>query len=265
MKIVEAKYRRLILSSLPFMYTYITRLGTLFRFSQFFGEMVPIMIMTYALVNNYHLNAILAIKFMYFVLFSVFMYITFFTLYEIGYIINDCVATKYESKPSMRYVDSIYWKYLVGSKLGFFTFLTALAWVIFQIDIFLFVAYGTLTMFLFLLHNRLPLQDRALSYFWLESMRLMMLPYIVIHDQSKILIMFVLIFPELFWRIIRYVRIKYLSYDRKFSTFDLKVSLVSVFMVCIFLFQFDISLIPVLALGYLIIIVGIIISIHLYG
>ena len=92
-----------------------------------------------------------------------------------------------------------------------------------------------------------------------------MLPYTVIHDQSKILIMFVLIFPELFWRITRYVRIKYLSYDRKLSTFDLKVSLVSVFMVCIFLFQFDISLIPVLALGYLIIIVGIIVSIRLYG
>jgi hypothetical protein len=227
--------------------------------------MLPIMVMTYILGNNNSLNAVLDIRFAYFVLFTVFMYITFFTLYETGYIINDCVTTKYESEPSMRCADSIHWKYLVGSKIGFFAFLTILAWVIFQIDIVLFVAYGTLTVFLFLLHNRLPLQDRGLSYFWLELMRLMMLPYTVIHDTSKILIMFVLIFPELFRRISRYVRIKYLSYDRKFSTFDLKVSLISVFMVCIFLFQFDISLIPVLAAGYSIIIMGIMISIFLRG
>lgn len=248
------------------MYLYKTRLGNVFRFLQFFGgEILPFTLLTFLVLNSSSLNAILSLNFGYFFLLAAFLYLTFFTLYEAGYIINDCVATKFESNPSIRYVDNVNWKYLVSSKLFFFALLVALGSVFFQINGYFFITYGSLTMMLFLIHNRLPLQERGFSYFWLELMRLMLLPFLLLISSGQILIMFLLIIPELLRRTLRYMRIKSLSSDRKFSFFDLKVSLISVFMVCIFLSQFDITLIPVILMGYAIIMAGMLYSISVHA
>jgi len=258
------KKLRLAIPFLPFMYMYVTRLGTLFRFFQFFGgEVLPITVMTYLLANNGSLFVIFDIKFATFMIFSVFIYTVFFTFYEIGYIVNDCVAVKYESIPSMRYVACDKWKLLVLSKSIFFVLLLMLAKIIFRIEIWATVVYCSITLFIFLLHNRLTAQDRGMSYFWLQFMRLMMLPYVNFQDFKMLLIMVMLIFPELVRRSVRYLRIKYLSYNRKFSIFDLKTSLLSIFVVGILLFEFDVCLVLVLTSGYVIIVAGILMSLYL--
>ena len=246
------------------MYMYTTRLGTIFRFLQFLGgEIVPITIITFLILNSGSFSELVSIKFIYFSLLSIFIYATFFTLYEIGYIFNDCISTKHEQEPSMRYRDTDQWKYLVASKLAFFVILLTIATLIFQINAYLLIAYGSVTMALFLLHNKLPFHDRGFSYFWLESMRLMILPFLMLINSNEIMIMLLIISPELLRRTLRYLRIKYLSNDRKFSTFDLKVILLSVCMICIFFLQFNLSLIPIVLTGYSILITGIIFSIAL--
>jgi hypothetical protein len=253
----------LMIPFFPFMYLYVTRLGTAFRFFQFFGgEILPITVMTYSLLNNGSLFVIFDVKFATFMLFSVFVYITFFTLYEIGYAINDCVAVKYDSNPSIRYVACSKWKFLVLSKSIFFFLLLMLTKIIFRVEVSTIIIYYAVTFFLFLLHNGLAVQDRGVSYFWLEFMRLMILPYVSFQDFNMLLIMIMLIFPELVRRSFRYVRIKYLSYDRKFSIFDLKMCLLSVFVVSIILFVFDVHLVSVLLSGYVIIVSGILISLY---
>jgi|GEM_PF-2873755 len=251
---------------MPCMYMYITRLGTLFRFFQFFGgEILPMIIMTYLTLKNGFVLALFDVEFAFFAVSSLFVYFVFFTLYEVGYVINDCVAIKYESRPTLRYNECDHWKYLVFSKVLFFIFLTLLAGIIIHIDIYAIMFYGAVTLFVFILHNELSVQDRAITYFWLQFMRLMVLPYAMVHNTCTLFIMILLVFPELFRRSVRYMRIKYLLKDRKFSTFDLKASLISLFMVGILICKFAFYLIPALIFGYVIIVVGIVISIHLRG
>ena len=200
-----------LVSYLPFMYLYVTRLGTGFRFFQFFGgEILPITIMTYLLLNNdYSLISILNIDFGYFTLFSLYSYLIFFTVYEIGYITNDCISVQNELNPSIRYHNRQHWKYLVISKLGFFSILVYVSTILFNITFWFFVFYCGITMFLFLLHNILPLKERGLSYFWLTLLRLMLLPALVfITDTNHFLIVLLFIFPELLRRTLRYLRIK---------------------------------------------------------
>jgi len=253
-----------LMSFLPCMYMYFTRLGTPFRFFQFFGgELLPMIVMTYLSLNNGSILALFNVEFAFFVSLSLFVYFTFFTLYEIGYVINDCVTTKYESRPTLRYNKCDYWRYLVFSKILLFIFLTLFASVTFRVNIFAIFFYAAVTLLIFMAHNGLSVQDRSVTYFWLQFMRLMILPYTVIHDIYALLIMILLVFPELFRRGVRYMRIKYLSQDRKFSTFDLKASLISTFLVGIFICKFAFHLVPALIIGYAIIIAGIIISILL--
>jgi len=251
---------------LPCVYMYFTRLGAPFRFLQFFGgELLPMIVMTYLILKNGSILALFDVDFAFFVGLSLFVYYTFFTLYEIGYVINDCLAVKYESKPTLRYDQCDQWSYLVFSKLLFFIFLTFLAYKIFGIDIYALIFYGIVVLLVFILHSRLAVQDRGVTYFWLQFMRLMILPFTIIHDVYTLLIMTFFVFPELFRRGVRYMRIKYLSQDRKFSTFDLKASLISIFLVGIFVCKFVFYLVPALIIGYAIIIAGIMISIRLKG
>ena len=246
----------------PCMYMYITRLGSFFRFFQFFGgEILPMIIMTYLTLKNGFISSLFNVEFAFFVASSLFVYFVFFTLYEVGYVINDCVAIKYESNPTLRYNECSYWKYLIFSKILFFIVLTLLVNTVIHVDIYDIMFYGTITLLIFILHNKLPIQDRGITYFWLEFMRLMILPYAIIHDTYKLIIMILLIFPELFRRGVRYMRIKYLSQNRKFSTFDLKASLISIFMIGIFICKFAFHIISALIFGYAIIIMGIMISI----
>ena len=132
--------------------------------------------MTYALINNGRLSALVDIKFAYFMIFSIFVYFVFFTVYEIGYVINDCVATKHELRPSMRYQNYANWKYLVAAKIGFFVALILAGSMLFKTNLFILLPIGILILFLFILHNQFTLQERGLSYFWLESVRLIILP-----------------------------------------------------------------------------------------
>jgi len=246
----------------PCMYMYITRLGKFFRFFQFLGgEILPIIIMTYLTFKNGFVPSLFNVEFAFFIASSLLVYLVFFTLYEVGYVINDCVAIKYEPNPTLRYNKCDYWKYLIFLKISLFIVLTLLVSTITHVNIYDIIFYGTITLLIFILHNKLPIQDRGVTYFWLEFMRLMILPYTIIHDTYKLIIMILLILPELFRRGVRYMRIKYLSQSRKFSTFDLKASLISTFMIGIFICKFAFHVISALIFGYAIIIMGIMISI----
>lgn len=261
---MKKESHRNLIPFLPCMYMYLTRLGTPLRFFQFFGgEILPLTVMTYLVLKEGSWLSLFNVDFALFTMSSIFVYLVFFTLYEIGYIMNDCVAIKHEFVPTIRFDRPDEWKYLVFSKFLSFIFLTLLGSIYLSTDVCAIMGYSAVVIFLFMLHNILSIQERGLTYIWLQLMRLMILPYTVIHNVNILLAMLILIFPELFRRSVRYMRIKYLSHDRKFSAFDLKASLISVFLVGLIINRFAFQLFPALVLGYGIIITGIIISLRL--
>jgi hypothetical protein len=245
------------------MYLYKTRLGTFTRFFQFFGgEILVFTLMTFLLKNNGVLSSIFSVDFLNFILFGILFYVTFFTLYEIGYIMNDCLATKSESNPANRYSGSN-WKHLVIAKIAFFILLSVLCRMLFTFNFLNFILYSCITMVVFYFHNRLIVQERIFTYFWLELMRLMILPFVMFDGSVNILISLVLVSPELIRRTIRYSRLKLFVSDRKFSFFDLKAFLGSALMVILFLISYNYSLITIPAVVYSISISGILLSLYL--
>ena len=245
------------------MYLYISRLGTLPRLLQFFGgEIFPISIITYLLLNGGSIGLLFNISFVYFLILSFLAYVTFFTLYEMGYIMNDCISVKHESNPTLRFRYVKYWKYLICLKMAFFVIMTLFGYFVFNSHFLFYFPYGALVMFLFLFHNKLPNEDRGLSYFWLESTRLMMLPFLFLIDLNILLLGLLLLLPELIRRTIRYLRIKYVFAGRNFTFFDLKTSLVSILVVSLFLLVFKQDLVPGFLLAYGIIVIGILLSIY---
>lgn len=261
---MKKESHRNLIPFLPCMYMYLTRLGTPLRFFQFFGgEILPLTVMTYLVLKKGSWLSLFNVDFALFIMSSIFVYLAFFTLYEIGYIINDCVAIKYESAPTVRYARRNEWKHLVLIKFLFFIFLTLLGGIYLNIDVYAIIVYGVVVIFLFMMHNTLSITDRGITYFWLQLMRLMILPYVIIHDFNTLLTLLILVAPELLRRCVRYMRIKYMSYSRKFSAFDLKASLISLFLVGLIISKFAFHLFPALLSGYVIIITGIIISIYI--
>jgi hypothetical protein len=251
------------ISSLPFMYTYISRLSTLPRFFQFVGgEILPLTLITYLLLNNGSVSAFLSAKFTSFIILSLFAYIIFFTIYEVGYIVNDCVTAKHELTPSIRFSNTHYWKQLVGAKVFFFIALVIIGYLFVGKNFIYYIPLAIVVLSIFYLHNKWRVEDRGISYFWLEYIRLMMLPLLVITDLTLILLSFLLILPELLRRAIRYIRIKNSTGQHNFTFFDLQTSLMSIGIVCIFLFKFAPNLVAGFLLVYSIIVFGIVISIY---
>jgi|WetSurMetagenome_2_1015567.scaffolds.fasta_scaffold110796_1 hypothetical protein len=254
---------QVVISSLPFMYTYLSRLSTLPRFFQFFGgEILPVTSITYLLLNNGSVNAFLSAQFVSFILLSIFAYIIFFTIYEVGYIVNDCVTAKNEFTPSIRFSNTQYWKQLVGAKVFFFITLVITGYFFIGENFLYYFPLAIVVLSTFYLHNRWRVEDRGISYFWLENTRLMMLPLLVITDLTLVLLSFLLITPELLRRTIRYIRIKNSTGQHNFTFFDLQASLMSIGIVSIFLFKFAPNLVAGFLLIYFIIVFGIVISIY---
>ena len=262
-KFVQNKIWQVALSSLPFMYMYISRLGTLARFLQFFGgEIIPISIITYLLLNGSAISVLISTSFIYFILLALLAFFTFFTIYEIGYIVNDCVFAKRESNPTLRFKHTEYWRYLVCLKLVFFVILVVIGYFFFNSRFLYLFPYGALVLIIFLVHNKLAIEDRGVTYFWLEFTRLMVLPFLFIADLNGLLIGFLLLIPELIRRTIRYLKIKYVSAQHNFTIFDLKSSLLSIAMVSLFLLEFKSEILLGFLLAYSIIIAGILLSIY---
>ncbi len=256
---------RFLLNSLPFVYTYNTRVKSLFRFAQFIGgEIIPIAILTYVISFN-TVSLLISENFLKFLGFTLYIFLTFFTMYEIGYIINDCVSIKNESNPSIRFKESSKWYQIVIPKILFFGLLGLGASFLFKINLGLFLLYSLLVMSIFLIHNVIKSKNRIITYFWLELLRLMFLPSLVLYDSQSLMVALLLVSPELLRRSIRYMRLKFQSIDRKFSKFDMLFTFSIVSIVGLFLLGLNAALLPGFILSYSLILSGIAISIKLNG
>ena len=260
---------KIILYSLPLFYTYLTRLRTVLKLIQFFGgEFVSLTILVY-FIQVWSGNATLDLlsylhnSFNYSLIF-----VTFFTFYEIGYIVNDCIAIKKETFPTIRFVYCNYLKLL--SFIKFITFL-ALSFLLLasnRINLTKYITYfGAMTLLIFL-HNKFSCKDRWITYFWLSFLRISVIP-IMVSSGKPLILTFLLVTPEVIRRVLRYIKIRYvmLSQDRRFSEFDFKILSLSVIvtlliLLIIFFDEFTYYLFIGALIYYSILLLGIFASIY---
>ncbi len=194
-------------------------------------------------------------------LFYFLIFVTFFTLYEVGYIVNDCVSAKEEVDPEDRFIQKNYWKTIVLAKIISFLLLSMLIYFVFKIDITFFFAYNTLILVFFIfVHNKVSVENRGISYFWLEFMRLMIIPITIMNNSFSLLLISFVILPEVLRRTLRYQKIKLQMGNRKFNIDDLRAFLISSIAVIIYFYKLFPSYLTLLILPYSIIISGILAS-----
>jgi phosphoserine phosphatase len=100
--------------------------------------------------------------------FSLLLWISFITMYEIGYIDNDFFAVRKEKNPSIRLskdVSSFQVYKFISIRIFYFLILISICIYFFNFSFFItniFLIIGVL--FIFIIHNRLPQEKRILSY-----------------------------------------------------------------------------------------------------
>jgi hypothetical protein len=256
-------------SYFPLMYLYVSRLKNPVKILQLIGgDFVFVFLLTIGF--SYNVN-MLSLSFsgsaVMFLLskaaFCFFIFITFFTLYEIGYVVNDCVIAKRENSPTLRFENVDDWKKIVLSKVVGFAVLTVILSVLFKVDVSRFIIFSVFVVsFFLLLHNTARIEDRGGSYFWLEYLRLLVIPFVLVSNSYIFLILSVAILPEVLRRTIRYIQLRLKSdKNRRFNLSDLRIFLMSSFFVFFVFFSISFIYLLLLIIPYSIVIAGILFSV----
>lgn len=241
-------------------YTYETRLRSPYRLVELFGgELLPIILMVFLLTNRDFGNLFSA-SFVSFATFQVIFYFLFFSIYEIGYFFNDCVAARKESRPTARFENCKELKYVPYFRVAAFLSICYLIRILIPYSAISFSFYCFLGLALSLLHSNQDVKERGLTYFWTEFFRLTAILSPFINSMQPMVIALLIIIPEILRRTLRYLRFKHLDIDRKFGYFDLKVIILSTPMVSVFLCQLDPFYLLPLAIFYTPILLGIVLS-----
>jgi len=264
---------KVLYAHFPLMYLYVTRLEKPFKVIQWIGGdfiFVFLLVISFNNTSTYNplslflLDSNTAIWLVAKAILYFYIFITFFTLYELGYVVNDCISTRKESNPTIRFQSCEYWKTIAMSKIVSFILLTAALYWLFKLDVNTFLLYSTLTVSFFLfLHNNVFTEDRSISYFWLQYLRLMIVPFTVIANAYVLFLLSFAILPEVLRRTLRYLRIKLQHKERKFNVFDLKVFVISSFFVMLGFFRLSVNYVYALFVPYALIVGGILISLIL--
>jgi len=193
------------------------------------------------------------------------LYVLFFSVYEAGYLYNDCVAVKRESRPTYRFsaCENIY--RVMAVKTAAFVLLSLFVGSVSRVTASLFVSMSLAALVLSLIHSNLREKWRGLTYFWLECLRLLVIPFSLVSNPALMFVSTVVVIPEVVRRTLRYVRIKSYLLDRKFTYYDLKLLAWSLPFAYIVTGLIDSRYLLPLTAFYLPIVLGILASIHLFG
>jgi len=220
-------------------YTYETRLGSFLRLVQLLGgELLPTTLMAWILIQR-DVAKVISTNFLVFVTCQSIFYFLFFTIYELGYFFNDCVAARKEIKPTIRFKNCEELKHASYPRIVIFFLACYFLSILFPFSLAYFTFYCCLALVLSLLHSNEKVEDRGLTYFWTEAFRLIAILSPFIKDTFLMITSVFIIIPEVLRRTLRYLRFKHLGCDRKFGSFDLKVILLSASVIGVFLYQLD--------------------------